>query len=480
MYIKNILVYRSFLLINYLYLFIYVILQKKKNFSFWYQIINILNSSSNIIILLILILILKNIGKNFHKTTILLIMVLIYKNYQYNIFIHLNSLNSINFNLINGIMLIHPILLYTLYSLFFILVLNILIFSKKFLLKNNNLITYSNKLLVITILTLFLGSYWAEQELFWGGWWSWDFVELILLNILIYLLYIKHLHFNNFNILKKLPFLILNIIIISIVIVRYNIINSIHNFINNDNYNQYDYYIIMLIILLIISLLYLNIYKDNNIVGFFFKFFLYTIILLFLFNVTYCFYNKIKNIFFILLNISAILLFIKFNKFNKINSLYIYFLKNFTIVYIIVYKIIIYLLKYTKKNKVEHICILIYFCILNNQIQVFNIVDLIDISINTKTIKINNLLNVDSLNKKFFFKQKIFLEDTFNLNNIYTSIFEKNIYNINNNELYNYNNQYLIQLYLNLLYIIPIIIMLKLLQKYFYFLNKEHCSYINI
>ena len=78
--------------------------------------------------------------------------------------------NNINLNLINGIMLIHPIILYMLYATIASNVLIQLYIYKKKLIKN-----YENKnflekfLLLFILLTFFFGCYWAEQELFWGG-----------------------------------------------------------------------------------------------------------------------------------------------------------------------------------------------------------------------------------------------------------------------------------------------------------------------
>lgn len=65
-------------------------------------------------------------------------------------------------------MLIHPVILYILYTLLLVIIFKN--FSKFHAYKNNNKQLDNYILLILLLLSLFLGSYWAEQELFWGGW----------------------------------------------------------------------------------------------------------------------------------------------------------------------------------------------------------------------------------------------------------------------------------------------------------------------
>ena len=76
---------------------------------------------------------------------------------------------TINTNLLNGVMLIHPIILYTIYSIFIYISTHILIYNqyKYNYNKNVRLVMVLFYLLTISII---LGCYWAEQELLWGGW----------------------------------------------------------------------------------------------------------------------------------------------------------------------------------------------------------------------------------------------------------------------------------------------------------------------
>ena len=73
----------------------------------------------------------------------------------------------------NGIMLVHPYILYTFYCFFIGVVLNIfvnLIFLKFYYIKfiKYNKISLIKNFLII-YLSIILGCLWAEQELSWGG-----------------------------------------------------------------------------------------------------------------------------------------------------------------------------------------------------------------------------------------------------------------------------------------------------------------------
>ena len=88
--------------------------------------------------------------------------------YNYN---YLNTSHGlVNSNLLNGLMLIHPIILYYFYTIYICLnKVNLLMciekFTKKTTFKKNHI---TNTLIVYT--AIILGCWWAEQELAWGGW----------------------------------------------------------------------------------------------------------------------------------------------------------------------------------------------------------------------------------------------------------------------------------------------------------------------
>lgn len=152
--------------------------------SLYYQIISLLNTKDNfIIIYIVYTLILLNIffSKNRRKWvyfTLLWLLVV------HNVFISTNLHfftgldyfnNNLNSNLINGIVLIHPIFLYIFYGLFFIkihlLLKKNLIFSEKNHKQHNNATSTTTNFYptLLILISLILGCWWAEQELSWGG-----------------------------------------------------------------------------------------------------------------------------------------------------------------------------------------------------------------------------------------------------------------------------------------------------------------------
>lgn len=137
-------------------------------FSSWYQITGVLNTHNNCVVLLILFCL--NIKKVPAIKQIFFFFVCLFdKNQQYNhvIDFFINTGGSINFNLVNGIMLIHPILLYILYASVTSNIFVQLYVYKKKLMKNYVRGGFLNKpILLFVLLTFFLGCYWAEQELF--------------------------------------------------------------------------------------------------------------------------------------------------------------------------------------------------------------------------------------------------------------------------------------------------------------------------
>lgn len=161
---------------------------------------------------------------------------------------------NLNINLLNGLFLIHPILIYYFYSRFLnilnftLLYNNILISKKKYNIFNLININYIKNLIKVNIhiilVAISLGCWWAFQELNWGTWWNWDLVELINLFILLSFIFLIH---NNYiyiklNSINQLYSLLIKYLI-CILLVRYNLIQSIHNFLSIDNLNQYIQYV---------------------------------------------------------------------------------------------------------------------------------------------------------------------------------------------------------------------------------------------
>ncbi len=149
------------------------------NLSLYYQTINYLNSKNNIaVILLFLALLFLNKKKSTKSKYINLFsfIMFLYTPLELNqtILFFLNNKANINTNLTNGIMLIHPYILYFFYAIF--LNFSLSTFKGLFLKKNKiiTIQTYSKKKSINSFLAVYLsimlGCFWAEQELSWGGW----------------------------------------------------------------------------------------------------------------------------------------------------------------------------------------------------------------------------------------------------------------------------------------------------------------------
>jgi len=103
-----------------------------------------------------------------------------------NLNLNINDLNisSLNLLLTNNLNKYHPFIFYTSVILFLnILLLNLSLFFNKFQFIDKYLINYSYSnihfVLIVNLLALFLGSWWALQEGTWGGWWNWDPSEVL-------------------------------------------------------------------------------------------------------------------------------------------------------------------------------------------------------------------------------------------------------------------------------------------------------------
>lgn len=313
---------------------------------------------------------------------VILIYLIIHNlNDFYNInFIVNENLYSINLNLLNGLFIIHPILIY-LFLINYIVIVTIFndLIYKYFYDNNINLLKYLLYLLSLTVSFLYnsiyfiataiiLGSWWATQELNWGSWWEWDLVEII--NLYYLLLLIFFLHQNILFLLKSYNKFINNIIIITIFIflVRYNLIHSIHNFINSSEFIQfYNYFFIGTLFIFILIL------NNNNNFNFNFKiynalFCLYKyIILLILFTILYNYLGldnlNLLNYFKIILSlyIALIVMFISIFNIKKIFfNFKLYIILNEFFMLIFNYKIITQL----KILKILHNFIFIFIFIL--------------------------------------------------------------------------------------------------------------------
>ena len=155
-----------------------------------------------------------------------------YKNQLWNSFF-------LNTKFSNGLVNIHPLSLYVFYVLIGTLIINKIKNNQIFLLK---------KIFFFLFFSISLGAWWAEQELGWNFWWSWDFIEIITLFFLLLLINGFHnLISNKSNLLYLYKKNFLFYIFLFILCVRLNIFSSLHNFADNLFIHYYYYFFCVII-----------------------------------------------------------------------------------------------------------------------------------------------------------------------------------------------------------------------------------------
>ena len=148
----------------------------KYNLSFYYQLVNLLNNKINLTITVLVIYsmvcrFLKASVGNYLKYSFLpmYLNVIIGDIFISNSYI-ISSSVTLNVNLLNGLMLIHPPILYVFY-VFYILEFKVNIFLKyKKMVKGVLIRSKTVYLSILIYFSIILGCWWAEQELSWGGW----------------------------------------------------------------------------------------------------------------------------------------------------------------------------------------------------------------------------------------------------------------------------------------------------------------------
>lgn len=406
----------------------------------------------------------------------------------------------------NGVMLIHPMILYIFYAYYiYILCIDMLFMHIKvqLVLTRTKFLIYLSVLLIL--ISIILGCWWAEQELSWGGWWSWDFVELLALNFFLY--FFNKVHQNKIVGFLRIYSNIsigLTIILIAILSVRFNIINSIHNFVNLQSQNQYFYYIVVFIVgLLAIT----SVCRSSNLVNnrikalysistfcilYLYMIFFYDLIDLNIFKWSNIKLLNMHNLYIYMFVLLLLFYLLQYNiNFNVWLFIVIYTICDQFITYIDMSMIIIIfhttLVSYFSKNKTFkylHGIIITYLYITLYQIYTFGKNIVYYDQYNNHIIKINNqtILNNSFIADYFnnFFKEAsstIYyiqnIRDNFKVfgNDFFKNIFEKKIYiiDLQLNEFYSYNLQKLLQLngifiYASLLLIL-IILMEVLIKK---------------
>jgi cytochrome c biogenesis factor len=273
----------------------------------WY-LIEILNNNNKSILLFIAMLIWVWLFQSFSNFSLykthfyctfcaIIVLIFMYDTSYFNLSNYINKIINPNVSLINGIVLIHPLLVYYTYILFMLI----------FLLKNINtnrtvyiINFYKFRLLFSSLFGLFLGGYWAQQELNWGGWWNWDFVEIIALIFNVLALYLIHSNFNkHYNSTYILYRNIWYYLFCFFFFVRVDILNSIHSFNSISIASNYKFlllYFVLFLLLFIIknTLKYFSKFKLNftnlNVVSLFFKTVNSIFLIYFLLNLFFIFY----------------------------------------------------------------------------------------------------------------------------------------------------------------------------------------------
>lgn len=200
--------------------------------------------------------------KTYFNINVLLYLVVDLYQFEINLY---EFYSSVTTTLTNGLFLIHPALITLTYVGSFILILkkkknNITKFLYFF---NKNAINYIhvNLLFLFSLNAIFLGSWWANQELGWGGWWSWDSVELVNLIMLVLILIKLHEKSTSFTFSVLNPFLIYIFFHFS---VRYDLFNSIHTFTNAHSIEYLNLYIIFILIVFVNFKKFTKIKVDNT------------------------------------------------------------------------------------------------------------------------------------------------------------------------------------------------------------------------
>ena len=173
--------------------------------------------------------------KLFYKLLFVLYVVVTFNNLDYSLYSgsFFNFYKKLNIGLLNGLLVIHPWLIFILYGIIILSIHIVKFFSNPyrvfFFIK-----FFTYKYFFLASYAILLGSWWSYQELSWGGWWNWDIIELISLNVFFFVLLLIHSgpyvkFFKQFTLIKFIV-----IFLASVIIVRFNLLSSIHAFTNTN------------------------------------------------------------------------------------------------------------------------------------------------------------------------------------------------------------------------------------------------------
>jgi hypothetical protein len=454
--------------------------------------INLLNIDYlNLLILIILTYFIYLL--NFTKLKFNHLVILLFYFYWYNCNINFFFFNfidllknqiSINTSLLNGFLGIHPVFLYVSYSFLII----IFIKQKAIGCKLNWL------LLILLFIVIILGSWWAEQELSWNSWWSWDLIELISYIIICIIIFSIHFYKKTINrlFIKYFYRIFIFKFILFLLVVRLNLVSSLHTFIPPINIDQFLNYLFIFLLSITFILffknkkdiiIFLNILKKfksnkiNTIKIFFFIitnfiFFIFFIQLYLNFIVNYSITDFLKiNLFFL---VYAFLILIQFNQ----KRLFFYFSIN---IFILDFFVKYFIILFYKFNK-THISLFLFILVLllfsnleyitNSQINWIFFLKNINLKLNYLEINFTNFQNyfsyysfIFNLNNFDFFLKNILFKS--NINQLLEYIPSNSFFIYNNNQLYLYKYYYYLNISIYLFIFLFIYFLIFLFKKFY-------------
>ena len=156
-------------------------------------------------------------------------------NHNWNLSNYINS--GLNGLLMNSLNCYHPLILY---SSFFSLLSILLLYNDSYY--SYQYYVYASYLYLsyylrqvftsLSLLALFLGSWWATQEGTWGGWWNWDTSEVLGWLVLLYFLVLTHsiIQYQSILVFRAKQLLLCQSILLVYLLVQVSFELTAHNF----------------------------------------------------------------------------------------------------------------------------------------------------------------------------------------------------------------------------------------------------------
>lgn len=160
-------------------------------------------------------------------------------------------------SLMNGLFNIHPVGVCIIYFFFFWQIFarsRIFFCFWEYRVVNMSVVKFNGYVVSGLLVTIVLGGWWANQELGWGGWWSWDNVEVVLLFWLLGYVVLMH-SFLVPNVSLFHWFSVVFSVIVLHLLVRNDLTNSIHSFLGGRVYVEIYWAILFIYACLFIGLL---------------------------------------------------------------------------------------------------------------------------------------------------------------------------------------------------------------------------------